>query len=148
MNRWRIWSFTAALIAVVAGCGESDKTPGGNAKSPAAKTELVPAVPGVGEKGRGLEDGPVGTPIKTLFRVQEWAALKIQLASAMRLYQAENGHYPGTEKEFMARIIKANSIKLPALPPGSKYVYDAKRAAQMTEYDAENPPLMVKRETD
>ncbi len=44
---------------------------------------------------------------------------------ALDLYQAETGEYPRTYEEFMEKIIKANNIALPKLPPYQEYVYDA-----------------------
>ena len=47
---------------------------------------------------------------------------------ATRLYEAEHGHYPKTQEEFMAKIIKPNepSTRLPELPEGWEYFYDPK----------------------
>ena len=40
------------------------------------------------------------------------------------LFKASEGHLPKTDEEFMDKIINANHIQLPPLPPGSSYVYD------------------------
>lgn len=49
---------------------------------------------------------------------------KSYIEQAVRLFEAENGRYPNGYDEFMEKIIKANSIKLPVLPGGKKYEYD------------------------
>jgi len=49
---------------------------------------------------------------------------KSHIEHAVRLFEAENGHYPANYNEFMEKIIKANNIQLPVLPGGKKYQYD------------------------
>lgn len=50
----------------------------------------------------------------------------LSIQHAMDLYHASNDRYPKDYDDFMAEIIKANSISLPALPPYQKYSYDEK----------------------
>ena len=130
----------ALILAVAAGC-ES------NAPQPVpAKQSAPPAVAkpvetirqkadvGMGEKGRGYGDGPVATPIKTLWAVKEQITL-LQVEDGLRTYKAldPQGHGPKNDKEFMEKIIKANNIRLPALPPGHRYVYDPAKEELMVE---------------
>lgn len=54
--------------------------------------------------------------------VQQLATLGID--HAVGLFQAEEGRYPNSHEEFMARIIRQNNIRLPGLPAGLEYQYD------------------------
>ncbi len=89
----------------------------------------------MGEKGRGYGMGAVATPIKALWAVREQAVL-IQIRSALQLYKAADpdGRGPKSHQEFMDKIIKANYIKLPALPAGDRYVYDPKEEELFVEH--------------
>ena len=49
---------------------------------------------------------------------------KLQIQHAVQLFQAEHGRFPKDHAEFMERIVKANSIKLPVLPGKRRYQYD------------------------
>jgi hypothetical protein len=143
-----------AALALVAGCGGVEPANQPARQPDAASNRLPPpsapvtvrepAKPGVGEKGRGLDVGPVSTPIKALFSTKERLAF-LQIVQPMNIYKVEHGHFPKTQEEFMAKIIKENGIPLPELPAGSRYVYDAKKAAAMSSYDPDDPPLMVER---
>jgi len=123
------------------------------AAAPVAGAPAVPAPPddrkaavvGVGKRGRGYGAGVIATPIAAYFSTKERVAFDIQLTSAMNLYQATNGHFPKTHEEFMEEIVKKNSIKLPELPAGERYVYDAAKAATLSQYDPKDPPLMVEK---
>ena len=86
----------------------------------------------------------ISTPVATGFRAEQKIRF-LQIVQPMQMYRVEHGHFPKTEEEFMEKIIKANSIKLPELPPGERYVYDAEKAAKMTHYDPDDPPLLVER---
>jgi len=156
--RWTLLP-TILAVVVIAGCEGGDepdrpdgartagqKRAGPNQAAPDAGQRVrEPAKVGVGEQGSGIKAGPVGTPIKALFGVKERLVFDVQIAKSMQLYRAINGHYPKSQQEFETKIIKENLIQLPPLPPGAKYVYDAKRAADMTDYDPDDPPLMVER---
>jgi hypothetical protein len=97
---------------------------------------------GVTGKGQ-YAPGPITTPIAVYFSVRERAVFDIQVASAMNVYKGEHGYFPKTQEEFMDKIINANSIHLPELRPGYRYVYDPEKAAKMSNYDPHDPPLMV-----
>jgi|GEM_PF-961035 len=104
-----------------------------------------PAKPGVGQLGAEIADGPLGTPVKALFRAQETLAF-MRLKQPMELYRAIHGHYPKTHEEFFEEIVKKNNIRLPPLPEGTRYLYDAQMAAEMSSYNIDDPPLRVVRE--
>jgi hypothetical protein len=104
-----------------------------------------PAMPGVGAKGRDYGTGPVATPIAAMFRTQQRIKF-IEVAHALKMYKAINGHSPKSHEEFMREIIQRNGLKLPTLPPGHEYFYDAEVAAKIDTVDPSDPdrmPLMV-----
>ncbi len=84
----------------------------------------VPARPGVQRQGRDYGEGIIATPIKAYWGTRARIAFDIQIADAMRLYRAMNGHAPRSHEEFMQEIIAANNIALPDLPAGHQYRYD------------------------
>ncbi len=64
---------------------------------------------------------------------------KSHIEHAVRLFEAENGHYPKNYEEFMEKIIKANQIQLPLLPGGKRYQYDeANHALVVVDAPTEN----------
>ena len=81
---------------------------------------------GKGEYGVTSEQAMsiVTVPVSTYFKAQEMAVFRMQIPSAMNLFQASEGRYPNSEEEFMTKIIKANQIVLPKLPEGDVYFYD------------------------
>jgi len=129
--------------------GKTATAGSGATQTPAGSTTAEPgvvrekAVVGVGKKGRDYEPGLVTTPVSIYFRGPQMMAFRIQIPDAMNKFKGINGHYPKSHEEFMQKIIKENMIKLPDLLPGQRYVYDAKKAAQMRTYDPADPPLFV-----
>jgi hypothetical protein len=135
----------ALILGIASGC-ENQAPPSAPVKQPeqpASAPQFAPkpaetirqkADVGMGEKGRGYGDGPVATPIKTLWAVKEQIVL-LQIQDALRTYKAldPQGHGPQNDKEFMEKIITANSIRLPALPSGHRYVYDPAKEELMVE---------------
>lgn len=100
-----------------------------NAAEP--ETEYVEKKADVGATGKGeygvTSEQPmsiVTVPVSTYFKAQEMAVFRMQIPSAMNLFQASEGRYPNSEEEFMTKIIKANQIVLPKLPEGDVYFYD------------------------
>ena len=115
----------------------ADKT-SANAENAAGATdgaeteaEYVEKKADVGATGKGeygvTSEQPmsiVTVPVSTYFKAQEMAVFRMQIPSAMNLFQASEGRYPNSEEEFMTKIIKANQIVLPKLPEGDVYFYD------------------------
>ena len=107
-------------------------TTGANAENAAEpEAEYVEKKADVGATGKGeygvTSEQPmsiVTVPVSTYFKAQEMAVFRMQIPSAMNLFQASEGRYPNSEEEFMAKIIKANQIVLPKLPEGDVYFYD------------------------
>ena len=105
---------------------------GANAENAAeAEAEYVEKKADVGATGKGeygvTSEQPmsiVTVPVSTYFKAQEMAVFRMQIPSAMNLFQASEGRYPNSEEEFMTKIIKANQIVLPKLPEGDVYFYD------------------------
>ena len=63
----------------------------------------------------------------------------MQMDEAMKLYKATEGHAPRTQEEFMDKIIKANSLQLPKLPEGHRYVYDPSTEKLLVERPKDLP---------
>ncbi len=85
--------------------------------------EVVEAGPGVSGKGN-YSPGIYTTPLSTYFSVREKIQF-LQVDHAMKLFRAMNERDPKSHEEFMEKIIKANSIRLPDLRgPDDKYKYD------------------------
>jgi len=106
------------------------------------ETTYEPATVGVGAKGQGYEPGPITTPIRAMFRVEQMLAFSM-IKQPMDFYEIQHGHFPKTQEEFMKEIIEKYDITLPELPAGKRYFYDAEKAASMSHYDVDDPPLMV-----
>ena len=87
---------------------------------------------GYGKQGRKYGGGIITEPVSQYFKQRDRLEL-IKIQSAMNLYKGEHGYFPKTQEEFMAKIIKPNSISLPELPEGQRYAYDAKSGQLMVE---------------
>jgi hypothetical protein len=105
--------------------------------SPQPKTEQVAAGVGVGKKGHGYGGGIVTEPVHQYFTVKERLAFEVQVPKALQLYKAEHDNKgPATQAAFMKDIVEANSIPLPELPAGHRYLYDPKTETLMVERPA------------
>lgn len=91
----------------------------------------VKAEVGVGSKGSSYakpSGGPmdfITVPVSAGFRARERISFML-IDDAMNKFKAlsEDGKGPASHDEFMTKIIKANNIILPQLPPGQLYLYD------------------------
>lgn len=105
-------------------------------------TERVEAEVGVGAKGRSLdnEDGVftrgIVEPARSLFATRERMVFEVQIPKAMQLFHASEGRAPQSHEEFMQKIVQANNLQLPQLPPGQRYVYDPEQTELMVERPA------------
>lgn len=105
--------------------------------APPPVTEKIVADTGVGAKGRDYGGGIITEPVRQYFRAPQMVVFDIQIPQAMNLYKASNDNKaPASHDEFMTHIIQANQIKLPRLPDGEKYVYDASTEQLMVERPA------------
>ena len=123
-------SETGANVENAAGTTNADAS-GTTENAAEAETEYVEKKADVGATGKGeygvTSEEPmaiVTVPVSTYFKAQEMAVFRMQIPSAMNLFQASEGRYPNSEEEFMTKIIKANQIVLPKLPEGDVYFYD------------------------
>ena len=147
---WISTTLAACASCALTGCPEIFQAPpaateqGAEANSIEAETpetERVKAEAGVAKAGRSL-DGETGVagiivePAKQLFSFKENAVFKLQIPQAMQFFQATEGQFPQSQDEFMTKIVRANNLRLPDLPPGQRYVYDPKRGELMVERPA------------
>jgi hypothetical protein len=100
---------------------------------PQPNTITEKAQPGASGKGNYGGPGAVTTPISVYFQAQE-RLIYDSVTYAVKLFEAEHGYKPKTEEEFMKKVIEANQIRLPQLPPGSKYKYDPQTGELMVEH--------------
>ncbi len=132
-----------SVFAACSGCGPLPDEPAADSDAPAAQSpeETVLARRGVGKQGKGLEgqEGMFVTPVKILFETRQRVVFEIQIPQALALYQAEHGHWPKTEEEFMDKIVKFNGLELPELPVGHEYVYDPDQGQLMVRRPVESP---------
>ncbi len=117
---------------------EPSAEPSAVAEEPAPEPPVVvreEAKAGVSGKGQGYGRGPVATPVAAYFGTRERIIFQIQIPSAMNIFKGMEGRNPKSHKEFMAKIIKANSIILPELanPETEQYVYDPETGKLMVE---------------
>ena len=141
----RFQTLTSVLfVTLLAGCiptpapapkAPATPPPAPQAAAPAPPMERVVAEAGVGKKGQSLKNdtGMVVEPVKQLIRFEQKAVFDIQIKQALELYKGSTGEYPKTHEEFMENVIKANSIQLPELPAGQKYIFDPEQAQLMVE---------------
>jgi hypothetical protein len=103
--------------------------------TPAPATQTIPAGVGVGQAGRSLDqyEGVTVTPVKALFATRERLVFEVQIPQALNLFNATEGRNPKSHEEFMEKIVKANNIQLPELPPNNRYIYDPKTNELMVE---------------
>lgn len=111
-------------------------TPGQETAAAEGTTEKAGV--GSGKRGRGY-GGPgfVTTPIETLFRADDLIVFEAHIPKNMSLYKAEhNNKGPKSHEEFMQVIIKDGGVRLPELPAGEEYWYDAKTEELMVRHPA------------
>lgn len=91
------------------------------------------AQPGVAAQGRSLdnETSIIAMPAKAFFTMREKAIFQIQIPQAISFFQGSEGRLPNSHDEFMSKIIAANNIQLPRLPPDRQYFYDPQQGELM-----------------
>lgn len=110
----------------------------GTTQSPAApEMTFKPAEAGVTGKGTGYDkDNPaaiVTTPIGIYFGATEQLLFDL-IKKDLTEYEIVNNRYPSSHEEFMEQIIRASARKLPTLPAGHEYWYDAESHTLMVKY--------------
>ena len=85
------------------------------------------------KKGKSLEGGGYLSTVTHSRFFAEHQIILDNIRHAMDLYNAEHGHYPKTQEEFMKQIIEPNepSTKLPELPEGWEYLYDPQEPLEL-----------------
>ena len=92
-------------------------------------TETKVAEVGFGEKGHYDSKDYISVAVSTKFRVEEQIGL-LRIKNCMDQYKAINGKFPKDHEEFWKEIIEKNSIQLPDLPPGQRFLYDPELAKE------------------
>jgi hypothetical protein len=112
----------AIAAGLLAGCGEKSadtaQPTNAPASTPAAATTNAPA------SGGGLLTAPVDY-LAAVSKAQQSAVKTVDVASlnqAIQTFNVEEGRYPKSLDELVEKKIIG---KLPAVPYGMKYVYDA-----------------------
>ena len=129
---------TAATVAATdSSRSESSSSEPDNAQDASPPPNTVSsrekAAAGAGKKGRGYGGGPISEPARQYFQIRERSVFQIQIPHALKIFKAINGKGPADHDEFMEKIVRENSISLPVLPAGKKYVFDAEKGELMIE---------------
>jgi len=98
-------------------------------------TERVKAQAGVGAKGRSLDayqGGLLVTPAKAYFAAKERIAFEQAFYGQYRLYRATEDP-PKDFADLKTKVLDPYQIKLPQLPQGHKYVWDAEKEELQVE---------------
>jgi hypothetical protein len=97
--------------------------------------ERVKAEAGVGIRGRSLDpyEGVIVTPVKAFFATRERIAFVAQFQHQYDIYKAMTGEVPKDFDELKAKVLDPYQIKLPQLPPGHRYVWDAEKEELQVE---------------
>ncbi len=140
---------TAGVVAVVwimcspaapADAQVAQSQPAAAEATPPPQMERVKAtIDTVGTKGKDYGDGPIATPLSLRWRIPDKVVL-LYVQHALNLYYGLEGHYPATHEEFMEKVVKANMLKLPDLPPGQRYIYDPETRELMVEREKAPKP--------
>jgi hypothetical protein len=127
-------------VGVFAGSVDDLAAPAGIQQAPPvppadAQTERVKAQAGVGIKGRSLDEyeGVVVTPVKSYFAAKERIVFEIQFPSQYQLYKAMEDKVPKDFDDLKAKVLDPYQIKLPELPMGHRYIWDAATEQLMVE---------------
>ncbi len=124
----------AVIVLASAGCRPPAAPSTGDAEPSEQQAPVAAQKAGVGVgkstqamDRHGKTGDVVAGPAKTLFRTRDKLVFEIQIPQALNLYKAEHGKGPQSHDEFMEKIIRRNSIKLPELPPGRHYQFDVEK---------------------
>ncbi len=82
----------------------------------------------VGTKGKGYGGGIVTEPISQYFRIQDRLTLQFIEKGIKDFHALNNGRYPKSFDEFNEKIVKAQGLRLPELPPGASITSTRSRA--------------------
>ena len=89
--------------------------------------QMEKAQAGVGVQGQGYGGGIMTEPVHQYFQQRDRIAFQIQIPHQLQLWKAEhNNKNPKNKDEFVKEILEPCGVKLPDLPQGKQYYYDAK----------------------
>lgn len=136
-------SIAILLFLQFIGCDQLTK-PSNPKISPAQATQPVKAGVGVGKQGRSLDNQSdlqlmVSYPAVKFFEAKERIAFEIQIPHAVNLFRATEGRFPKSHEEFMTKVVKANQIVLPELPPGRSYRFDSEKGELWVDPPKKSP---------
>jgi hypothetical protein len=102
--------------------------------TPANGTTMERATAGVGKQGQGYGGDIITQPVHVFFTARDTITFDIQLKHQLDLWKAMHNNKPPKNKdEYMKEIVEPCGVELPELPPGHRYVYDAKAGELMVE---------------
>ena len=132
-----------AVLAALCGC-KPPLPPVAKAPPPPPQPvvmEQVKAEKGVGIKGRSLdgESGIIVTPVKAYFAAKEEIAFT-HFLSQYRIYNALTDDVPKDFDDLTEKVLKPYMLKLPLLPEGHKYAWNAETQELMVERPAKVQP--------
>ena len=111
--------------------------PGTEVPAPEPETELVKAEAGVGIKGRSLDEyeGIIVTPAKTFFTAKEKIFFEIEFPGNYRPWRVLEDRAPADYAELKERFLDPLGLtaKMPKLPEGHRYAWDAETEQLMVE---------------
>lgn len=113
----------------------ADNSSAANAPQQDENADAEVAKVGFGKKGHYDSNDYISVTVGAQFRARERITL-LNITHAMQIYKAEHAEYPQTQEEFWEKIIKANSIQLPELPAGQKFLYDPELAKETNGADS------------
>ena len=136
---WRRFGLGGLMAIFLAGCmSELENQTKAEGKSIIGKTtqkieKFDPKAKKEVSKSEVKVEDPITGPLTAYRPIIERTA-KLQIEHAVKLFHGLEGRYPKDYDEFMEKIIKANSIKLPVLDANGVWQY---------QYDEENHELKV-----
>lgn len=130
----RPFLFATCLFVSIAAAGCTDGTQTVRELPPPAekKKQQEPAVVGEFDPQGDKQEvdssirmsNPITGPLEA-YQPLKQQVIGLGIDKAVSLFHALEGRYPKDLDEFMTKIIKQNHIKLPKLPSGQSYEYDA-----------------------
>jgi hypothetical protein len=136
----KVGGFAGTLDDLAARPATPPSPPATSSEGPALgdpNVERVKAEKGVGIQGRSLDqyEGVVVTPVKTLFAARERAFFEIEFPGNYRTWRASEDKAPKDFDDLKARFLDPLGLtaKMPKLPAGHKYVWDAEKEELMVE---------------
>jgi len=131
-------------FAVVTGCGELHKQTEATGSKVIGKTTQDIKKFDPDAKNQKVSDAtfeysdPFTGPLNAYGPALE-KTFKPMIKHHVEAFRAIEGRYPKDYNEFMEKIIKENSIKLPVLPGSKRWVYDDKAHELKVVQDADPP---------